>query len=49
MSVVVSMVVRIGEVIGGDQPVWSFVFLPIPLLIVYSLLRTARQTKVPPQ
>jgi len=45
---VVSMVVGVSGVIGGSQPVWSLVFLPIPLLIVYSLLRTARQTKVQP-
>ena len=46
---VVSMVVGVSEVIGGNRPVWSLVFLPIPLLIVYFLLRAARQTKVPRQ
>ena len=46
---VVSMVVGVNAVIREDQPVWSLVGLPIPVLMAYFLLRTASRTKVPPQ
>ena len=46
---VVSMVVGVGEVVLGYQPLWSLVGLPIPLLFVYFLLRTVGRTKTPPQ
>ncbi len=46
---VVSMVFGVTEVIRGEEAVWSLVFLPIPLLIVYFLLRMASQTNAPPQ
>lgn len=46
---VFSMLIGVSGVIRGEQPVWSLLGLPIPLLIVYFLLRTASRTKVPPQ
>ena len=46
---VVSIVGGISGVIRGTQPVPSLVGLPIPLLIVYVLLRAALPPKVPPQ
>ena len=46
---VVSITVSVTEVIRGNQPVLSLVALPIPLLLVYWLLRTASRTRVPPQ
>jgi hypothetical protein len=46
---VVSIMFGVSELIRGNQPVLSLVGLPIPLLIVYWLLRTAGRTKVPPQ
>jgi hypothetical protein len=46
---VVSMVVGITQVVRGKQSVLSLAGLPIPLLIVYVLLRTALRTKTPPQ
>jgi|SRR5215471_4508913 len=44
---VVSIVVCVTEVIRGNQPVLSLVGLPIPLLLVRWLLRTASRTRVP--
>ena len=46
---VVSITVSVAAVIRGNQPVLSLVGLPIPLLLVYWLLRTASRTRVPPQ
>ena len=40
-----SMALGISEVIRGNHPVWSLLFLPIPLWFVYHLLRTAKQAK----
>jgi len=42
---VVSMVVGVSEAIRGYQPALSLVGLPIPLLLVYWLLRTARRNR----
>jgi Ca2+/Na+ antiporter len=44
---VFSMVFAVGQVIRGNQPAWSLLFLPIPLFFVYWLLRTASLSKEP--
>lgn len=42
-----SMVLGIGEVIRGNHPAWSLLFLPIPLWFIYHALRTAKQARNP--
>jgi len=46
---VVAIVIGLSQVIRGNEPVETLAGLPIVLLLVYWLLRTASHTKIPPQ
>jgi uncharacterized membrane protein YoaK (UPF0700 family) len=42
------IVAGVSQVLTGDAPPSAFLFVPIPLLIVWVYLRAAKQVKIPP-
>ena len=38
----------ISGVLTGSSPAWTLLGLPIPLLLVWAFLRTAKRIKIPP-
>jgi Ca2+/Na+ antiporter len=44
---VFSMYAGISGVVRGEEPAWTLIFLPIPIVLVYVLLRSASQVKNP--
>ena len=43
-----AIVVGVWQVLSGDAPPWILLVLPIPLVLRWVLLRTAKQVETPP-